>query len=132
MSDTPASTPAAQTEALRRRWLSFANAAFDLMFHPDHQPDLTTFGQRERRACELMADLGASLLQRQANADPAASPAPGQEVPCPKCGRHAQPVRGPDEPLQARRLKTDTGEVELKRRQFTCTACRVVFFPPRP
>jgi hypothetical protein len=132
MNDAPSSTPSADTEALRRQWLAHAGAAFDLMFHPDHQTDLVSFDQRERRVCELMGDLGAWLLQRQANADPAAVPPEGHAVACPKCGRRADRVSPPDDPLPGRPLKTDIGDIELKRQQYTCTTCRVVFFPPRP
>jgi hypothetical protein len=57
-------------EKLRRRWLAHAAAAFDLMSHPDHQADLTTFDQREHRAAEAVDDLKAWLLQQHVAADP--------------------------------------------------------------
>jgi hypothetical protein len=117
-------------EALRRQWLAHAGAAFDLMFHSEHQADLVTFDQREARAVELMRDLGMWLLQRQVQADPAVRPPEGQPVCCPKCGQHAKRVTGPEDDLPSRILTTLTGEVELKREQWACTACRVVFFPP--
>jgi hypothetical protein len=118
-------------QALRSQWLRQSAAAFDLMFHPEHQGDLVTFDQREARVCELMRDLGVWLLARQANADDAARPAAGAAVACPKCGNAAKGVTGPEDPLPSRRLTTLTGEVELHREQWTCTACRVVFSPPR-
>jgi hypothetical protein len=129
VSEQPSSPP--DPDALRAQWLRHAGAAFDLMFHPEHQSDLVTFDQRETRVVELMRDLGAWLLARQANADAAARPAADGAVACPKCGRAAQRVTGPDDPLLSRRLTTLTGEVELQRQQWTGTACRVVFFPPR-
>jgi hypothetical protein len=33
--------------------------------------------------------------------------------------------------LPQRRLTTLAGEVALRREQWRCTTCRVVFFPPR-
>jgi hypothetical protein len=42
MNERPAEATSPREE-LRRRWLSHAAAAFDLMFHPDHQPDLVSF-----------------------------------------------------------------------------------------
>ena len=131
MSDAPAASTDPR-EDMRRRWLAHAAAAFDLMFHPDHQPDLVTFDQREARACELGRDLTTWLIQQHANADQLARPAAGQEVLCPRCGRPARSKTDPGTPPPGRRLTGLSGEVELRRDQFTCTACRVVFFPPGP
>lgn len=131
MSDTPIAATEPREE-LRRRWLSHAAAAFDLMFHPDHQADLITFDQREARAGELGRDLITWLIQQHANADELARPADDREVLCPKCGRAARRKTDPAAPPPGRRLTGLSGEVELRRDQFTCTACRVVFFPPRP
>lgn len=130
MSDAPASTE--PRDELRRRWLAHAAAAFDLMFHPDHQPDLVSFDQREARACELGRDLSTWLIQQHANADELARPAADREVTCPRCGRPARRKTDPDEAPPGRHLTGLSGAVELRRDQFTCTACRVVFFPPRP
>lgn len=130
MSDAPASTD--PREELRRRWLAHAAAAFDLMFHPDHQVDLVTFDQREARAGELGRDLATWLIERHTNADEMARPAAVREVLCPKCGRPARRKTDPAEAPPARRLTGLDGEVELRRDQFACTACRVVFFPPGP
>ncbi len=131
MSDT-AATLTEPREELRRRWLAHAAAAFDLMFHPDHQADLVTFDRREARACELGHDLSTWLPQQHANADDLARPAADQEVVCPRCGRPARRKTEPGSPPPGRRLTGLSGEVELRRDQFTCTACRVVFFPPGP
>src|SRR5689334_16905428 len=124
--------PAEPREELRRRWLAHAAAAFDLMFHPDHQADLVTFNQREARACELGRDLSTWLVQQHANADELARPEAGREILCPRCGRPARRKADPGTPPPGRRLTGLSGEVELRRDQWTCTACRVVFFPPGP
>src|SRR5215212_9973108 len=103
MSDTPAASTDTR-EDLRRRWLAHAAAAFDLMFHPDHQPDLITFDQREVRARELGRDLSAWLIQQHANADDRARPAEADPVACPKCDRPARRATDPGQPPPARRL----------------------------
>jgi hypothetical protein len=132
MSDTPVASTDPRDE-LRRRWLAHAAAAFDLMFHTDHQADLVTFDQREARACELGRDLTTWLIQQHANADASARPAADQEVPCPRCGRAARRRKtDPGAAPPGRRLTGLSGEVELWRDQWECTACRVVFFPPGP
>jgi hypothetical protein len=121
-----------RTEELRRRWLAHAAAAFDLMFHPDHQADLTTFDQREHRAAEAVDDLKAWLLQQHVAADPLAAPPGEQPTDCPHCGKPAQRVERPDKPLFERRLTSLCGEVVLRRPQWRCTTCRVAFFPSGP
>jgi hypothetical protein len=126
----PSSSPP-DREALKRQWLAHAGAAFDLMFHPEHQADLVTFDQREGRVVDLMRDLGSWMLQRQVQADCAVCPPEGQPVCCPKCGQAARRAQGKDEDLPTRQLTTLTGEVELRREKWTCAACRVAFFPPR-
>jgi hypothetical protein len=131
MSDAPAG-PTDPRDDLRRRWLAHAAAAFDLMFHPDHQADLVTFDQREARACELGRDLTTWLIEQHANADQLARPAAYHQVLCPRCGRPARRKIEPGSPPPGRRLTGLSGEVELRRDQFTCSACRVVFFPPGP
>ena len=131
MSDTLAASTDTR-EDLRRRWLARAAAAFDLMFHPDHQPDLVSFDQRERRALELGCDLTAWLLQQHVNADPHARPSEQAPPACPKCGQPARRVHPPGRAPDERPLTTLTGEVKLLREQWRCTTCRVVFFPPGP
>jgi hypothetical protein len=125
------STSDTRREELRRRWLDHAAAAFDLMFDPSSQDQLVTFDQREEHACQLGDDLTAWLLQQHVNADPQAAPEPAAAC-CPRCGRPGQRVTSPDDPLPQRPLTTLTGEVTLKREQWRCTTCRVVFFPPGP
>jgi hypothetical protein len=117
---------------LRRRWLGHAAAAFDLMFHPDHQPDLATFDQREQRVVDLGEDLKNWLLQQHLAVDPHAAAPADQAVACPHCGKAAQRVERPDKPLFERRLTTLCGEVLLQRDKWRCPACRVAFFPSGP
>ena len=131
MDQPPAEAPDPRAE-LRRRWLAHAAAAFDLMFHPDHQAGLVSFDQREARALELGGDLTAWLLQQHANADPLARPSDQPPPGCPKCGKPGRRVHPPDQALDERPLTTLTGEVKLLREQWRCTTCRVVFFPPGP
>jgi hypothetical protein len=76
--------------------------------------------------------LTAWLLQHQVNADPQACPADQQPPPCPKCGRPGHRVTAPEGPLPQRQVTSLTGEVTLRRQQWRCTTCRVVFFPPGP
>src|SRR5947209_20079321 len=111
MSDTPTASIDSREE-LRRRWLAHTAAAFDLMFHPDHQPDLVTFDQREARACELGRDLTTWLVQQHANADDLARPAADRHVLCPKCGRAARRKTDPVAAPPGRRLTGLSGEVE--------------------
>jgi hypothetical protein len=101
MSDTLAASTEPREDP-RRRWLTHAAAAFDLMFHPDHQADLVTFDQRETRACELGRDLTTWLIQQHANADELARPAADRQVHCPKCGRPARCKTDPGEPPPGR------------------------------
>ena len=124
--------PAESRDELRRRWLSHAAAAFDLMFHPDHQADLVTFEQRELRALDLGRDLTTWLIQQHANADDQARPDASHLPRCPKCGRAGRRLTRPEEPLPKRQVTALTGEVTLRREKWQCTTCRVVFFPLGP
>lgn len=117
---------------LRRRWLSHAAAAFDLMFHPEHQPDLVSLDQREERCGEVVDDLKAFLLQQHLNLDPDAQPLPDAPVNCPRCGKPARRIELPDKPLLQRTVTTRCGDVTLKRAKWRCAACRAAFFPPGP
>jgi hypothetical protein len=117
---------------LRRQWLAHAAAAFDLMFHPDHQADLVTFDQREGRAAESVDDLKSWLVQQHVAIDPAAAANQDQPVCCPHCGKPARRVERPERPLFERRLRGLAGEVTLKRAKWRCATCRVAFFPSGP
>ena len=124
-------TPPTSRDELRRRFLAEAATAFDLMFDPSLAADLVTFDQREQRALELGQQLVVALLQRHANHDPAADPGAEEPPCCPRCRRPGRRVSPPGEALPARRVTTCAGEVTLRRARYRCTACRVVFFPPR-
>jgi hypothetical protein len=118
-------------QILRQRFLEQAGAAFDLMFDATLAEGLVTFDQREQRALELGQQVILALLEQHAQDDPAANPGPDQLPPCPRCQRPGRRVTPPGRPLPARALTTCTGEVTLRRAQYRCTTCRVVFFPPR-
>jgi hypothetical protein len=122
--------PADQCEELRRRWLSHAAAAFDLMFDPQYQDQLGTFDQRELRALDLGRDLTAWLIQQHANADGQARPAESSPPACPKCGQAGRRAAPPEAALPRRQVTALAGEVTLRREKWRCTTCRVVFFPP--
>ena len=126
----PVPPPPPTRHQLRDRWLRHAAAAFDRMFADDQQDRLVTFDEREARAIDLGQDLAAWLLEQHTAADPDVRPA--QAPACPQCGQPGQRVGPPDGPLEERPLTTDTGDVALAREKWRCTACRVVFFPPRP
>jgi hypothetical protein len=128
----PQSTPEAQRDDLRQRWLDQAAAAFDLMFRPEYQDQLVSFDQREQRACELGQDLTAWLLQQHIDAETPIRSEPQHRPSCPKCGQPGHRLTEPDEPLPQRRVTTRAGEVTVSRERWRCTTCRVVFFPPRP
>ena len=117
---------------LRRQWLGHAAAAFDLMFHSDHQPDLVTFDQRERRAVESVEDLKGWLLGQHLAADPDAGPPDDRTVNCPHCGKPAKRIERPDKPLFRRTITSLAGEVTVTRAQWRCATCRVAFFPSGP
>jgi endogenous inhibitor of DNA gyrase (YacG/DUF329 family) len=128
----PAPLPPDQRQQLRQEWLAAAATAFDRMFDEAEQHQLVTFSQREDRAALLGLDLGAWLLERHVAADPQTRPRADPPPKCPKCGRPSKRVTKANGPLPRRQLTTLTGEVELRREQWRCTACRVVFFPPGP
>jgi hypothetical protein len=118
-------------QVLRQRFLEQAGAAFDLMFDDALRDGLVTFDQREQRALELGQQVILALLEQHAQDDPAADPDPRQPPPCPRCQRPGRRVTPPKGPLPARALTTCAGEVTLRRAQYRCTTCRVVFSPPR-
>ena len=124
-------TPA-DRERLREQWLQQAGAAFDLYFDPEQPQPPVTFSQREQRACALTRELAAFLLEEDLGQDPAARPPDAQPAACPKCGRPAQRVTPPGQPLPRRPLTSAAGEVVLRREQWRCKTCRVSFFPAGP
>jgi hypothetical protein len=126
------STPTPRTndhDDLRRPWREHADAVFDRLFPKDTPLPAARFAQLEQRAQQLAQDLAVWLLERRAAADPQVRPA--EPPPCPRCGQPGQRVTALDEALPERVLTTGVGEVELAREKWRCTACRVLFFPPR-
>ena len=112
---------------IKRRFMAKAEQVFEKMFAEKEQAQLVTFTQRERRACKLGDDLIASLLEDHASADPAAKPS--APAVCPRCARPGKPAAKVDDPLPARDLKCETGDVRLRRERWYCKGCRLVFFP---
>jgi hypothetical protein len=121
--------PQQPREQLRQRFLAHAAAAFDLMFHPEHQSDLVSFSQREQRAAELSGDLATWLLQQQLDNDPLACPSEATSIPCPRCARPACPATVPAKPRLKRTLTTRVGVVSFQRQKWHCKICRISFFP---
>jgi len=114
-------------EDLRRQWLEHANAVFDRLFPASDTPT-PTFDHLEQRTVDLTTDLASWLLERRVGVAPEARPVQAE---CPRCGRPARPADGLEALPPRRVLRTRAGVIELARQRWRCTACRVVFFPPR-
>ena len=119
-------------EALREQWLLRAGQAFERMFAETHQEQLITFTQREDLACLLGKELAAFLLEQHAAADRQVRPPEQQPPGCPKCQQPGVRVTPDDGPLPERGLTTRAGEITLRRQQWRCPKCRVVFFSAGP
>lgn len=119
-------------EALRERWLLRAGQAFERMFRPEDQDQLVTFTQREDLACALAKELAAFLLEEHVAVDPQVRPAEQQPPACPRCRQPGQRVTGRQEPPPERVLTTGAGAVRLRREQWRCKKCRILFFSVRP
>jgi hypothetical protein len=122
-------------EGLRERWLLRAGKAFERMFGEAHQEQLVTFTEREDMACLLGTELAAFLLEEHAAADGQVRPSEKRASCCPKCQKPATRVTEPNEELPERPLTTRAGDIKLRREQWRCRKCRVVFFsagPPAP
>jgi hypothetical protein len=121
-----------EREALRERWLLRAGQAFERMFAEAHQDQLGTFTQREDLACLLGKELAAFLLEEHAAADPQVRPSEKRPPCCPKCGQPGARLTPARRQLPERELTTRAGEVKLRREQWRCPKCRIVFFSVRP
>src|SRR5262249_46903360 len=119
-------------EALRERWLLRAGQAFERMFAEANQDHLVTFTQREELACLLGEELSSFLLEAHAAADSQVRPSERQPPACPKCQAPAERVTKRQDQLPERALTTDAGEITLRREQWKCKKCRIVFFSVRP
>lgn len=119
-------------EALRERWLLRAGKAFERMFAEANQDQLVTFTEREDMACALGKELAAFLLEEHAAVDSQVRAAEKQPPCCPKCQQPAARVTKRNERLPERELTTRAGVVKLRREQWRCAKCRIVFFSVRP
>jgi len=118
-------------EALREEFFRHAGAAFERMFAEGNQDQLITFIEREGLACALGKEVAAFFLERHAAADRAVRPSEKQPPCCPKCQEAGVRVTKPSEKLPEREVQTDVGKVTLRREQWRCRKCRVVFFSAR-
>jgi hypothetical protein len=117
-----------EREALRERWLLRAGQAFERMFAEANQGQLVTFTEREDLACLLGKELAAFLLEEHAAADHQVRPSAKHPPCCPKCKQPGARATKVDQPLPERELTTRAGEVKLRREQWHCPKCRIVFF----
>lgn len=119
-------------EALRERWLQRAGKAFERMFAEANQDQLVTFTEREDMACLLGQELAGFLLEEHAAADGQVRPLAKQPPCCPKCQQPGERITKRNEELAERELTTRAGEVQLRREQWRCKKCRILFFSIRP
>ena len=119
-------------EALRERWLLRAGTAFERMFGEANQDQLVTFTQREDMACALTKELAAFLVEEHVAADAQVRPSEKEPPCCPKCRKPGQQMTKRKEKLPERALRTEAGEVTVRREQWRCASCRVLFFSVRP
>jgi hypothetical protein len=118
-------------EALREEFFQRAGVAFERMFAEGNQEQLVTFMEREGLACALGKELAAFLLERHAASDREVRPTDKQLPCCPKCHKPAERVSKRSAKLPEREVKTDAGKVTLRREQWRCRKCRVLFFSAR-
>lgn len=119
-------------EALRERWLLRAGKAFERMFAEANQDQLVTFTEREDMACLLGKELAAFLLEEHAAADGQVRPSEKRSPCCPKCQQPGERVTKRNEKLPERELTTRVGEIMLRREQWRCKKCRILFFSAGP
>ena len=113
----------------KQRWLKRAEAAYQRMFDSG---ELTTLTEREDVACLIAKELAAFLIEEHLAGDAQVRPAKEQPPACPKCQKAGQRVTRPKEKLPERPMTTRAGEVVLRREQWHCPHCRVLFFSARP
>ena len=119
-------------EALRERWIQRAGTAFERMFGEANQDQLVTFTEREDMACALAKELAAFLVEEHTAVDSQVRPSDKRPPCCPKCQQPGKRVTKRNEKLPDRALTTRAGAVTLRREQWECKKCRVVFFSVRP
>lgn len=113
----------------KQRWLKRAEAAYQRMFDSG---ELTTLTEREDVACLIGKELAAFLIEEHLASDAQVRPAKEQSPTCPKCQKPGQRVIQPKGKLPERPVTTRAGEVVLRREQWHCPRCRVLFFSARP
>ena len=121
-----------EREALRARWEQRSGQAFERMFGAAHQDQLVTFTEREDMACLLAKELAAFLLEEHSAADGQARPNAKRPPCCPKCQQPAARHTQRHAALPERELTTRAGEVKLRREQWRCRKCRIIFFSAGP
>jgi hypothetical protein len=121
---------ARQRARLRHEFLQQASESFDRMFEPANQDQLVTFTQREDLAVELGQKLAGKLLTEHVAGNTQVQSADAAAC-CPKCKQAGVRVKQRRKALPERRLTTRAGEVTLRREQWRCTKCRIVFFSAR-
>src|SRR4029077_7468389 len=115
-------------EALREKWLLRAGKAFERMFAEANQDQLVTFTEREDMAVLLGKELAAFLLEEHVTVAGQVRPSDKQPPCCPKCQKSGERVTKSTEKLPERELTTRAGEVKLRREQWRCPKCRILFF----
>jgi hypothetical protein len=120
-----------QRARLRQEFLEQAGESFDRMFDSAHQDQLVTFTQREDLAVELGQKLAGKLLTEHVAGDLQVRPAEAAAC-CPKCKQAGERVTKRRGALPERRLTTRAGEVGLRRMQWRCRKCRIIFFSAGP
>lgn len=117
-----------EREALRERWLLRAGQAFERMFAAANQEQLVTFTEREDLAVDLGQELSAFLLEEHVGTDGQARPAEKRPPGCPKCGQPGERKGEAKAALPERELATRAGKVKVRREQWRCKKCRILFF----
>lgn len=116
-------------DEIRRQLHEHVAAIFNRLFSQDPSQPLPNFDRIEEQTHQLTHDLESWLLEQRVQS--AADARPVETPVCPQCQHSARRVGNPDAPLPRRVLTTRAGPIELAREKYRCTACRVVFFPPR-
>jgi hypothetical protein len=119
-------------EALRERWHLRAGQAFERMFGADNQDQLITFTQREDMACALAKELAIFLVEEHVAVDAQVRPSEKRPPGCPRCQQPGLRVTERQDALSERALTTGAGEVIVRREQWRCKKCRILFFSVRP
>jgi hypothetical protein len=95
--------------------------------------ELTTFTEREDMACLLAREMAAFLLEEHLADDTQVRPPEEQPACCPRCQKAGERVSERNKKkLPERPLTTRAGDVVLRREQWRCRTCRILFFSARP